>query len=130
MEDLVHGNGKLVLLYICYHIIISHHCLLRCFIIWGVLSAICGVIVFFLLPDTLDSRYLALSNVEKDMARQVLDDAQRPTTQSIQWHHIRESLRESRFYCQIIISILVSLPNSCIGNFSSQIIHEMGFSVC
>ncbi|KAI7882581.1 MFS general substrate transporter [Lichtheimia hyalospora FSU 10163] len=99
-----------------------------CFIIWGALSVLGGVIIFFLLPDTLDSRYLSLSDTEKDTARQVLDDIQRPTTQPIQWHHIRECLCESRFYCQIIIAILISIPNGMIGNFSSQIIHEMGFS--
>ncbi|KAJ8659106.1 hypothetical protein O0I10_005145 [Lichtheimia ornata] len=99
-----------------------------CFIIWGLLSVIGGVIVFFVLPDTLDSRYLSLSKVEKERAQQVLEDARRPTTQPIQWHHIRESLCESRFYCQVVISILISMPNGSIGNFSSQIIHEMGFS--
>lgn len=103
--------------------------LFRCFIIWGLLSVIGGVIVFFVLPDTLDSRYLSLSKVEKERAQQVLEDARRPTTQPIQWHHIRESLCESRFYCQVVISILISMPNGSIGNFSSQIIHEMGFSV-
>lgn len=97
-------------------------------IIFGAFTALLGLIYFFFLPDTPYSRWFRLTEDEKEIVElRVRDNAVVPTLK-FNWDHIREALRESRFYCYCAISFLNNLQNGGFTLFGSLIIKDMGFS--
>ncbi|KAI8149499.1 major facilitator superfamily domain-containing protein [Fennellomyces sp. T-0311] len=97
-------------------------------IIWGSATVVCGILLFFFLPDTAKSRWFYLTDREKKIIdERILDNA---TIESKEFKiaHIYEALKEPRLYCYVAIQTLINLQNGCTTIFSSQIIHDMGFT--
>ncbi|KAI9488689.1 major facilitator superfamily domain-containing protein [Zychaea mexicana] len=97
-------------------------------IIWGSITVLFGILLFVFLPDTPYSRWFRLSEQEKKLMDARLLENGTVVTHRINLDHIKESLRDPRYYCYILITMLFVLQVACSTTFSSQMIHSMGFS--
>ncbi|KAI9249693.1 major facilitator superfamily domain-containing protein [Phascolomyces articulosus] len=96
-------------------------------LIWGTITIAASITTAFYLPDNLYSKRFGFTPEQQDkIDARVMDTAFTRQTK-IQWNHIQEALLEPRYYCQVLIAFLVSMPMGCIGEFSSQIIDDFGF---
>ncbi|KAI9484515.1 major facilitator superfamily domain-containing protein [Zychaea mexicana] len=97
-------------------------------LIWGTITIAASIASCIYLPDDPYSKRFGLSAEQEDIVdARVSENAMVRDTQ-IHWSHIQEALSEPRYYCQAVIAFLVSMPMGCIGDFSAQIIQEMGFN--
>lgn len=99
-------------------------------IIWGVITSGLGLFYILFLPDRADSRWFRLTSEEKQLVEQRTLDNAVIQNKDIKIAHVYEALKEPRLYCYFLISLLLDLPNGGTTIFSSQIIKQMGFSVC
>ncbi|KAI9497361.1 major facilitator superfamily domain-containing protein [Zychaea mexicana] len=99
-----------------------------CMIILGCLTVGVGCITFLFLPDTAKSPWYRLSPGEIDIVDERIRDNAVVQSKTIKFEQIVESLKETRFYCYILISFLNQLVNGCSTFFSTMIIKSMGFS--
>lgn len=101
----------------------------RAMIIWGSITSVFGVLLFFFLADKPKSRWFRLTSTqEKIVDERILDNAV-VRNRSVKSDQIIEALKEPRLYASFFISLLVNLQHGGLQVFTSQIIHRMGFSV-
>lgn len=101
----------------------------RAMIIWGSITAVFGILLFFFLPDQPKSRWFRLSfTQEKIVEERVLDNAV-VRNRNVKSDQIIEALKEPRLYACFFISLLLNIQSGALQTFTSQIIHRMGFSV-
>ena len=99
-------------------------------LILGIITSILGVVVFIFLPDRADSRWFCLTSAEKDIIHERIQDSAMVQRNSINMKHILESLKETRLYCYILVSLLMNLINGAMSIYSTLIIKNLGnFSV-
>jgi MFS family permease len=97
-------------------------------IIFGSLTVIMGFVYFIFLPDKPTSRWFRLTEEEKLIIEdRVRDNAVVPTLH-VNYSQIWEALREPRFYCYCLISLLINLQNGALTTFSTIIVSDLGFS--
>ncbi|KAI9497363.1 major facilitator superfamily domain-containing protein [Zychaea mexicana] len=99
-----------------------------CMIILGSATGIVGILTFIFLPDTAKSRWYRLTPKEVSIVQDRMRDNKVVQNKVIKFDHIWEALRESRFYCYVLICYLVHIINGCTSIFSTSIIKDMGFS--
>ncbi|KAI9026456.1 major facilitator superfamily domain-containing protein [Phycomyces nitens] len=97
-------------------------------IILGSVTILFGLICFFFLIDNPKSRFLRLTPEQDDIVNARLRDNSVVRTTEIKYSHMLESLREPRFYCFVISSLLIDFQNGALGTFSSIITAGFGFS--
>ncbi|KAG2221855.1 hypothetical protein INT45_003569, partial [Circinella minor] len=97
-------------------------------IIFGGLTSLCGIIVFIFLPDTSKSRWFRLTEQEKELMDSRIRENGTVKKNQVNFDHIKEAMKDIRFYCYSIISFFLTIPAACSTQFSSQLIKSMGFS--
>ncbi|KAL0094883.1 major facilitator superfamily domain-containing protein [Phycomyces blakesleeanus] len=97
-------------------------------IILGSVTILFGVICFFCLIDNPRSRFLRLTPEQKEVVDARLRDNSVVRTTEIKYSHMLESLREPRFYCFILSSLLINFQNGALSTFSAIITAGFGFS--
>lgn len=100
----------------------------RCMIIWGIVTVVLGIALFLWLPDKAKSRWFRLTPEEELIVEERTKDNAVVANKVFKIAHIKEALKEPRFYCVCFISLFVNLQNGCLTIFSSQIIKSMGFT--
>ena len=98
-------------------------------IILGAATIIFGVACFFMLVDNPNSPRLRLTPEEKRAVQLRTMDNNTIITKEIKTHHMLEALKEPRYYCFIVVSLLFNLQNGALNTFSSIITKGFGFSV-
>ena len=99
-------------------------------LILGIITSTLGIVVFIFLPDRADSRWFRLTLIEKDIIHERVQDSAMVQRNSINMEHILESLKETRLYCYILVSLLMNLVNGAMSIYSTLIIKSLGhFSV-
>ena len=98
-------------------------------IIWGVITFILGIAFFFFLADHPKSHWFRLTPEEELIVEERLRDNTVVQNPVINMGHIKEGLKDPKFYCYLGISFFCNLQNGSVTIFSSQIISQMGFSV-
>ncbi|KAI9278608.1 major facilitator superfamily domain-containing protein [Phascolomyces articulosus] len=97
-------------------------------IILGAITIFFGIVIFFCLVDNPRSRFLRLTPEQL----QIVDERQRDNTtvvtKEIKWSHVIESLKEPRYYCFCVASMLINFQNGALNTFSSIITKGFGFS--
>ncbi|KAI9249726.1 major facilitator superfamily domain-containing protein [Phascolomyces articulosus] len=97
-------------------------------IIFGPITSICGILVFVFLPDTPRSRWLQLTEEEKELMNSRIRDNGTVKTDKVDFAQIREALSDVRYYYYSLAFFFISMPVACTTQFSSQLIKSMGFS--
>ena len=98
------------------------------FVIFGSITTLMGFVYFFFLPDKNNSKWFRLTEEEKAIVQdRARDNAVVPTLE-INYNHIKEALKEPRFYCYCLISLFIELQNGALTIFSGIIIRDLGFS--
>ncbi|KAI9319477.1 major facilitator superfamily domain-containing protein [Dichotomocladium elegans] len=97
-------------------------------LILGVITIAIGAAVFFLLIDNPRSRFLRLTEEQKVIVEDRLRDNAVVVSKKLKYYQILEALKEPRYYCFSIASLLVNLQNGGITTFSSIITAGFGFS--
>ncbi|KAL9550184.1 hypothetical protein MBANPS3_004851 [Mucor bainieri] len=97
-------------------------------ILFGSLTILLGFVYFVFLPDTPTSRWFRLTEEEKEIVEERSRDNAVVRTVAINYNHIREALREPRFYCYMLISLFGNFQNGALTNFSTIIIKNLGFT--
>ncbi|VUC32033.1 unnamed protein product [Clonostachys rosea] len=99
------------------------------FIIYGVITFVMGVAVFFLLPDS-PAKAWFLDDDLKSVAALRLVDNQTSTEpkQNLRWSQVLEALKDTKYWCMALFFIAQSITNAGITNFNPLIISGYGFS--
>ncbi|KAL2850245.1 major facilitator superfamily domain-containing protein [Aspergillus pseudoustus] len=99
------------------------------FIIYGSVTALFGIVLFYALPDS-PSKAWFLSPEQRKVAALRLASNQTPTEQNknIKWKHIREAVLDVRYWCLAIFLIAQSITNAGVTNFNPLIIAQFGYS--
>lgn len=86
-----------------------------------------GIVCYFFLIDSPDSRLLRLSEEEKEIMEERTRDNAVMKHKIIMLHHIREALLEPRWWLLMIATFAVSLQNGGMLTFSSTFTYGLGF---
>ncbi|KAI7860904.1 major facilitator superfamily domain-containing protein [Circinella umbellata] len=97
-------------------------------IIFGGLTSLWGIIVFIFLPDTPKSRWFRLTEQEKDLMDSRIRENGTVKKNQMNFAHIKEAIKDIRYYCYSIMCFFLTIPAACSTQFSSQLIKSMGFS--
>ncbi|CEG64648.1 hypothetical protein RMATCC62417_01584 [Rhizopus microsporus] len=97
-------------------------------IILGAITMAFGVACFFFMVDSPKSKVLRLSAEEERIVEERTEDNAVVRTRNFKISHIYESLKEPRYYCLLICSLLITLQNSALGSFNTTITAGFGFS--
>lgn len=99
-------------------------------ILWGSITVLLGLVSFVFLPDKPTSRWFRLSPIEKKIVENRTRDNTVVRDTTFKWTHVLEAISEPRFYSYLVVSVCINLLNGCFTVFQSQIISDMGFTVC
>ncbi|KAI8377441.1 major facilitator superfamily domain-containing protein [Radiomyces spectabilis] len=97
-------------------------------IILGCATVFFGLFCFFLLVDNPRSRFLRLTEAEKQLVEDRVRDNAVVRNKEIKYSHIIEALKEPRFYCFAIVSMLMNFQNGALNTFTTIITQGFGFS--
>ncbi|KAG2224708.1 hypothetical protein INT45_009023 [Circinella minor] len=95
-------------------------------IILGCATSLIGVVVFIFLPDRAQSRWFRLTPAQRIIVQEREQDSAIVQQKTINFEHIKESVKESRLYCYILIAFLLNLVNGAISLYSTLIIKTLG----
>lgn len=98
-------------------------------IIWGAVTVLLGILFFLFLADSAKSKWFRLTPEEEAIVDERTRENAVVQTKTIKLAHIKEALKDDKFYCYMLISFFVNLQNGCTTIFSTQIIKDMGFDV-
>lgn len=98
-------------------------------VILGAVTIAFGFICFFCLVDNPRSRFLRLTDEQKQIVEERLRDNAVVKSKEVKYYQIYEALKEPRYYCFIFASLLINLQNGALNTFSSIITQGFGFSV-
>ncbi|CAO3629098.1 unnamed protein product [Cunninghamella blakesleeana] len=98
------------------------------YLIFGIVTIILGVIVFFLFIDTPTSRLLRLSEKEKEIVKERTADNMVVKTKEIKKYQIWEALKELRFWCLFFSILLINLQASGLIAYSVLLLQSLGFN--
>jgi hypothetical protein len=101
----------------------------RLMIILGSVTVSFGFCCFFFMVVDPKASILHLTpEQERIVDLRILDNHVQISSQ-IKFSHIKECLREPRYYCYTIAGILTNIPNGAIFTFMTILISHFGFSV-
>ncbi|KAG1457016.1 hypothetical protein G6F56_006705 [Rhizopus delemar] len=98
------------------------------YIIWGALTVLFGLIVFFFLPDTPHSFMYRLTEEEKGIVEERTRDNAVVRVYEIKKWHIWEALREPRLWLVCLSTFCNNLHTGGLVVFSTIIVSSLGFS--
>ncbi|ORE08051.1 MFS general substrate transporter [Rhizopus microsporus var. microsporus] len=98
------------------------------YIIWGSLTVLFGIIVFFFLPDTPTSYMFRLTEEEKGIVEERTKDNAVVRVYEIKTRHIWEALREPRLWLVCLSTFCNNLHTGGLVVFSTLIVRSVGFT--
>ncbi|CAO3621459.1 unnamed protein product [Cunninghamella blakesleeana] len=99
------------------------------YIIFGIMTIVIGILTFFFLVDTPHSKLLRLTEEEKDIVEQRIQDNSVVKDKIVKVHHYWEALREPRFYLITLSAFANNLSTGGLVVFSTPFIKSLGFDV-
>lgn len=99
------------------------------YIIWGAVTIAFGILVFLFFPDVPKSRWYKLTEEEEKIVDARTQDNAVVRVKEIKWHHIREALKEPRYYLLNLTAVCNNFQNAALVSFSSLIVEGLGFDV-
>lgn len=101
------------------------------FIIYGAVTVLYSVILFFILPDNIETAWF-LNKREKQIAYLRVVGNQTGTTHDtskpFNFNHVKECLLDPKYYITVAFIICQSITNAGLTNFNPLIIRGFGFS--
>lgn len=97
-------------------------------VILGAVTMAFGIVCFFSLVDNPRSRFLRLTPEQEAIVEERQRDNAVVRTTEIKYYQMVEALKEPRFYCFIVASMLINFQNGALNTFSSIITAGFGFS--
>lgn len=98
-------------------------------IILGAITILFGIISFLFMVDNPKADVLKLTPEEEKVVDSRMRDNAVVRSREIKFSHIRESLKEPRFYIFCLCSMLINFQNSVLNTYSSIITKGFGFTV-
>ncbi|KAI9306816.1 major facilitator superfamily domain-containing protein [Cunninghamella echinulata] len=98
------------------------------YLIFGILTVCIGAVTFFFLVDSPHSKWLRLTEEEKKIVEERIQDNAVVKDKVVKIHHYWEALREPRFYLIAIAALANNLSNGGLVVFSTPFIASLGFS--
>ncbi|ORY97640.1 major facilitator superfamily domain-containing protein [Syncephalastrum racemosum] len=97
-------------------------------IILGVVTIFFGFICFFALIDDPYSRFLNLTPAMRDIVAERQRDNAVVHSKETKYYQIKEALKEPRYYCFVVASMLINFQNGALNTFSTIITSGFGFT--
>ncbi|CAO3614717.1 unnamed protein product [Cunninghamella echinulata] len=97
------------------------------YLIFGILTVFIGIITFFFLIDTPYSKWLKLTEEEKKIVEERIQDNAVVKDKVVKVHQYWEALREPRYYLIVIAAIANNLSNGGLVVFSTPFVASLGF---
>ncbi|CAO3621463.1 unnamed protein product [Cunninghamella blakesleeana] len=97
------------------------------YLIFGIITIVIGILTFFFLVDNPHSKLLRLTEEEKDIVEQRIQDNAVVKDKIVKVHHYWEALREPRYYLIVIAAIANNLSNGGLVVFSTPFVASLGF---
>ncbi|KAI8049293.1 major facilitator superfamily domain-containing protein [Thamnidium elegans] len=98
------------------------------YIIWGALTIVFGFISFFFLPDTPTSFMFRLTEEEKEIVKERVQDNGVTRVYDFKKHHIYEALNEPRLWLICFSTLCNNLHTGGLVVFSTLLVEAFGFS--
>ncbi|KAG1358171.1 hypothetical protein G6F62_000948 [Rhizopus arrhizus] len=98
------------------------------YIIWGALTVLFGILVFFFLPDTPTSYMFRLTKEEEAIVEERTRDNAVVRVYEIKTHHVFEALREPRLWLICLSTFCNNLHTGGLVVFSTLIVQSLGFT--
>ncbi|CDS02602.1 hypothetical protein LRAMOSA00007 [Lichtheimia ramosa] len=95
-------------------------------IIFGSMTVLVGILCFFFLIDNPKSWMLHLTEEEKAITEDRIQDNAVVRHQKIKWGQIWEACKEIRLWCICLATLGLNLQNGALQVFSAQFIKELG----
>jgi MFS family permease len=99
------------------------------YIIWGALTVLFGIIVFFTLPDTPHSFMFRLTEEEKKIVQERTKDNAVVKVYEVKMKHVWEALAEPRLWLLCLSTLCNNLHTGGLVVFSTLLTKGFGFSV-
>lgn len=100
------------------------------YIIWGSVTVLIGIAVFFFLPDTPTSFMFRLTEEEKKIVEERLRDNAVVRVKEFKRWHVWEALKEPRLWLLCFSTLCNNLHTGGLVVFSTIIVKNLGFTVC
>ncbi|KAI9305537.1 major facilitator superfamily domain-containing protein [Cunninghamella echinulata] len=97
------------------------------YLVFGIITVVIGIITFIFLIDTPYSKWLKLTEEEKKIVEERIQDNAVVKDKVVKIHHYWEALREPRYYLIVIAAIANNLSNGGLVTFSTPFIATLGF---
>ncbi|KAI8356124.1 major facilitator superfamily domain-containing protein [Choanephora cucurbitarum] len=97
------------------------------YIIWGALTVLFGVLVFFFLPDSPNSFMFRLTEEEKEIVKERTRDNAVVRVYEVKKSHIWEALREPRLWLVCLSTFCNNLHTGGLVVFSTLLVNSLGF---
>lgn len=98
-------------------------------IILGCVTILFGIFCFFLLVGDPSAPCISATPELKAIVSERTRDNAVSRTRTIKVAHMIESVKELRFWCFILASMLLNMSNGALGTFSTLITSSFGFEV-
>ncbi|KAI8061073.1 major facilitator superfamily domain-containing protein [Gongronella butleri] len=98
------------------------------YIIFGVMTVLTGIVTFFFMPDIPLSRWFRLTEDEKEIVEQRIQDNSVVRNREVKVYQYWECLKEPRFYLIGLATFANHLSNGGLVVFSTPFVKTLGFS--
>ncbi|KAI8047954.1 major facilitator superfamily domain-containing protein [Gilbertella persicaria] len=98
------------------------------YIIWGALTVLFGVLVFFFLPDSPNHFMFRLTEEEKEIVKERTRDNAVVRVYEVKMSHIWEAILEPRLWLVCLSTFCNNLHTGGLVVFSTLIVNSLGFS--
>lgn len=99
------------------------------YIIWGALTVLIGICVFFFLPDTPTHFMYRLNEEEKSLVKERIRDNAVVRVREFKVYQIWEAVKEPRLWLLCFSTLCNNLHTGGLVVFSTIIVHSLGFTV-
>lgn len=99
------------------------------YIIWGALTVVIGIVVFFFLPDTPYHFMFKLTEEEKKIVEERIRDNAVVRVKEYKGSQVWEAIKEPRLWLLAVSTLCNNLHNGGLVVFSTLIVSSFGFSV-
>ncbi|KAI0321877.1 major facilitator superfamily domain-containing protein [Amylostereum chailletii] len=98
------------------------------YLLLGALAIVLGVCVLIWMPDSPVHAQLLTKEERIAALERVRDDQGGTENKKFKWEQVKEALSDVRTWLIVITTMITSIPNGALSNFSNQIIKSFGYT--
>ncbi|KAI8877654.1 MFS general substrate transporter [Backusella circina FSU 941] len=97
------------------------------YVIWGIITVVTGVVVYFFMIDSPESRWLGLTEEEREIVKERTRDNAVVRKLEVSHHQYFEALKEPRLWLIFVMAMVNNFQNGGLIHFSNVLVKSLGF---